>query len=113
VNTATSPAVANVPRTPSETIGTDEARKRRKPIEEPPSKRITINATVARRSTVSIGTRSAENTSEATAAATRKRAADGTEIRALSLAVSSASESAPATSRMSSPKCVTSCIEPA
>ncbi len=112
-NTATSPAVANVPTTPSETIGTADARKRRRPIEEPPSKRITINATVARRSTVSNGRRSAENASEATAAATRKSAAEGTEIRALSLAVSSASESAPATNRMSSPKWVTSCISPA
>ena len=64
------------------------ARKRRRPIDEPPSKRITINATVARRSTVSTGTRSAENASEATAAATRKNAAEGTEIRALSFAVS-------------------------
>ena len=84
-NAATSPAVANVPRTPSETIGTAATRKRRQPIDEPPSKRITISATVATRSTVATGTWSDENTSEATAAATRKNAAEGTEVRGAEL----------------------------
>ena len=58
-NTVTSPAVANVPKTPREAIGRADARKRRQPIDEPPSKRITISATVATFSTVEI-----ERTSE-------------------------------------------------
>ena len=44
--TATSAAVANVPGMPSAAIGPTEPRRRRQPIEEPPSKRITISATV-------------------------------------------------------------------
>ena len=54
-NAVTSPAVAKVPRMPRETIGIAAPRNRRQPIDEPPSKRITISATVARRSTVLIG----------------------------------------------------------
>ncbi len=53
-NAATRPAVAKVPSTPSEAIGIAAARKRRQPIDEPPSKRITISATVATFSTVEI-----------------------------------------------------------
>ena len=94
-NTATSPAVAKVPSTPSDTIGTAATRKRRRPIDVPPSKRITISATVATRSTVEIGSRSDEKMSDATAAATRKNAAGGTEVRALSFAVSSAADEPP------------------
>ena len=63
--------------------------------------------------TVPIGSRSDGKMSDATAAATRKKAAEGTETLALSFAVSSAAESAPATKRTSSPKWVTSCINSA
>ena len=94
-NTATRPAVANVPRTPREAIGTADARKRRQPIDEPPSKRITISATVAIRSTVEIESTSDGKRSEASAAATRKNAADGIDVRALTFDASSAAESAP------------------
>ena len=77
---ATSPAVANVPTTPSTEIGTAERRKRRQPTFIPPSNRITISATTPMRSTVLIDSRSpsAGKTSEATAAAIRKIAGAGT-----------------------------------
>ena len=41
---ATSPAIAKVPGRPSSTTGTAAARKRRRPIDAPPSKRITTSA---------------------------------------------------------------------
>ena len=109
---ATSPAVANVPSTPSDAIGIAATRNRRRPIEEPPWKRITISARVAIRSTVWMRSTSDGKTSDATAAATRKKAAEGTEIFALSFAVRSAAERAPATSTTSRPKWVTSCTAP-
>ena len=108
-NSATAPAVANVPRTPSVATGTQAACRRRRPIAEPPSKRITISATVATRSTVRIETSSCEKRSEATAAASRKSAGAGTETRSLSFEVRSAADNAAATSRISAPNEATSC----
>ena len=61
--------------TPSERIGTAAARKRRQPMCSPPSKRITISATTAIRSTVTNEIASCEatgQTSEATAAASEE-----------------------------------------
>ena len=91
---------------PSRLIGTAEARKRRQPIERPPSKRITISATVATRITVSVETTSRGKMSEATAATTRNGAAAGTEMRSLSLLAKSAATSAAETSRIPAPKVV-------
>src|SRR5581483_2134700 len=105
----TSPAQANVPSTPSVAIGVAAARNRRSPIEAPPWNRITISATVAIRSTVAIrGTRDG-NTSEATAAATRNSAAEGSDRRAPSFVARRAAARAAATSRMGRPKLVRSC----
>ena len=108
-NAATRPAVANVPSTPSEAIGRREGRRRRQPIDEPPSNRITIRATVAIRSTVWIERTREGQRSEARAAATRKSAADGIDVRALSFDASNAADSAPETTRMVRPKLVRSC----
>ena len=81
---------------------------RRQPIERPPSKRITISATVATRITVSFESTSRGKMSEATAATTRNGAAAGTEMRSLSLLAKSAAVSPAATRRMPPPKVVTS-----
>src|SRR5581483_3595550 len=103
------PAVANVPTTPSATIEPPALRKRRQPIESPPSKRITISATDATRSTVRIEIASDGKRSEATAAATRNGAAAGTRRRSLSFVVRSAAASAPETTRIARPNAVSSC----
>src|SRR5581483_8901583 len=88
--------------------GTATTLNRRSPIDEPPSKRITMSATVPIRSTA-VGDSVREwKTSEAKAAATRKSAAAGMETRALSLLASSAAERAAATRSTSSPKLVRS-----
>src|SRR5581483_3436580 len=108
-NAATTPAVANVPATPRDAIGVAATRKRRQPIDDPPLKRITIRAIVAIRSTVEIETASDEETSEAIAAASRKNAGAGIEIRAETFEVRSAAESAAETSSRARPKLVTSC----
>jgi hypothetical protein len=107
--TATPPAVANVPRTPSDAIGTSERRNRRQPIPRPPSKRITISATVATWTTVFVETSRLGKRSEAIAATTRHGAANGIEIRCTSFVVKRATATAPATSRIQPPKTVTSC----
>jgi len=68
-------------RFPSATIGAAEPRKRRHPIAAPPSKRMTTSATVTTSSTCATEGASCGTTSEASAAATRKRAEDGTLTR--------------------------------
>jgi hypothetical protein len=90
-------------------IGRADARKRRQPIDEPPSKRITISATVATFSTVEIERTSEGKTYEASEATTRNNAADGMDVRAPTFDARRAAESAPETRRMVSPKLVTSC----
>src|SRR5690349_10949931 len=77
----TTPAVTNVPATPSDAIGAAEARNRPQPIDAPPSKRMTTRATVAIHSTARTDGRSAGTASDAIAAATRRYAAGGTRIR--------------------------------
>jgi hypothetical protein len=69
-----------------------------------------ISATTAMRSTSRIESASPSRgqTSEASAAASRKKAAVGTRSRSLSLFEKSASVSAPATTRTIAPKSVTS-----
>ena len=91
-NSAMSPAVANVPSTPSEAIGPIEPRSRRQPTCIPPSKRITISATTPSRSTVRIGSavRRRGNSSEAIAAPSRKSAGPGIGKRSVALLASSA-----------------------
>ena len=111
-NSAIRPAVANVPMTPAAATGTATVRKRRRPIEEPPSNRITISAIVPTRSTVFVDGARDGAASDATAATTRNRAAEGTAMRAPSLLASSAAESAAATRRTSNPKLVRSCTPP-
>ena len=103
---ATSPAVRNVPTTPSTEIGTAERRKRRQPTFIPPSNRITISATTPTRSTVRIESRSpsAGKTSAATAAAIRKSAGAGTGKRSERRLASSASEKPTETTRTMVPK---------
>ena len=100
-----------MPTTPRRLIGTAEARNRRQPIERPPSKRITISATVAIRITVSFESTSPGKMSEATAATTRNGAAAGTEMRSLSLLAKSAAVRPAATSRIPPPKVVTSSMD--
>ncbi len=104
--TATSPAEANVPSTPSERIGTAALRKRPQPMSSPPSNRITISATTPMRSTVTNETASPSpgKRSDATAAATRKSAALGTASRSVSARPSSASETPAATTSTMAPK---------
>ena len=83
-----------MPRTPSERIGTAAPRKRRQPMSMPPSKRITIRATTAIRSTVTneIASWSRGTRSEIAAAATRKSAALGIASRSVIARPKSASE---------------------
>src|SRR5919199_954101 len=71
--TAITAAVANVPTTPSDVIGSAAPRKRRQPTCMPPSKRITISATTPIRSTlwIEIAVSRPGKTSDATAATTR------------------------------------------
>src|SRR4051812_15333705 len=106
--TAIPPAVANVPTTPSATIVPLTLPKRRQPIEPPPSKRITISAIDATRSTVSAETENEGKRSEATAAATRKIAGAGIGIRSLTFDARSAAATAPETTRIPSPNVVRS-----
>ena len=104
--TAISAAEANVPRIPSERIGTDAARKRRQPMSSPPSKRITISATTPIRSTVTkeISSWIRGTRSETTAAATRKSAALGIASRSVIARPNSASETPAETTRTIRPK---------
>src|SRR4051812_42325670 len=76
-NSVTRPAVAKVPRIPSETIGTAATRKRRQPIDAPPSNKITTSATVTIVSTLETDGAIEGKRSEARAAPTRKKADDG------------------------------------
>ena len=103
---ATSPAVANVPRTPSERIGTIATAARCQPMCMPPSNRITISATTAIRSTVTkeIASSRRGETSEAIAAARRNSAALGIANRSVIVRPRSASENPAETMRMISPK---------
>ena len=80
--------MANVPITPRVATGTATTLNRRRPIDEPPSNRITISAIVPMRSTDVVETTRDGKTSEATAAATRKTAADGIAVLALTLLAS-------------------------
>ncbi len=99
-------AEANVPRTPSERIGTAELRKRPQPMSSPPSKRITIRATTPIRSTVTkeISSWIRGTRSEITAAATRKSAALGIASRSVIARPYSARETPPATTSTIRPK---------
>ena len=100
------PAVAKVPSRPSERIGAAEARNRRQPMSMPPLKRMTISATTAIRSTVTIGTASYTRgqMSETTAAASRKIAGAGTGTRSVSVVESAASAKPAVTIRTMAPK---------
>ena len=73
----TSPAIAKVPGRPSSTTGTAASRKRRRPIDAPPSKRITTSAPLATSSTVWMESVSRGTRSDANAAATSSTAARG------------------------------------
>ena len=87
----------NVPTTPSTVIGTAATRKRSQPTRMPPSKRITISATTARRSTSStesLRPRLGQKCT-VTAAASRKIAGAGSGMRSLSLFESSATDDDP------------------
>jgi hypothetical protein len=103
---AISPAVAKVPTTPSETISSAEARKRRQPTCRPPSKRIMIRATTPIRSTSRIETCAASEgkRSDASAAASRKIAGRGNGKRLVSSLEASASEKPAATMSTTFPK---------
>ena len=95
--TAITPAVAKVPSTPSTVIGTAATRgSAASPTCMPPSKRITISATTAIRSTSTVDSSDRPGQmSEATAAATRKSAGGGTGKNSVSLCAPSASEERP------------------
>ena len=95
-----------MPSTPSERIGTAAPRKRRQPMSMPPSKRITISATTPIRSTVTneIVSPSRGTSSEAAAAATRKRPALGIASRSVIARPKSASETPAETTRTITPK---------
>ena len=105
------PAVANVPRMPSERTGTAAVRNRRRPIREPPSKRMTARATTPIRSTVRIEMSPSEGkASESSAAAIRKMAGPGTRSRSLSRLDTTASANPVDTRSTISPNSWTSCI---
>jgi hypothetical protein len=103
---AISPAVAKVPSTPSERIGTAALRNRRQPMSRPPSKRITISATTPIRSTVTneIASCRPGKRSEAAAAPTRNKAALGIAKRCVIARPSNANEHAAETTRTITPK---------
>ena len=103
---ATSAAVANVPSTPSETIGTSATRAWCQPIRMPPSSRITIKARTPIRSTVTneIASPKLGTMSDTAAAASRKSAALGIANRSVSVRPKRASMNPDATTRMISPK---------
>ena len=108
---ATIPAVANVPGRPSSSTGTHAVRRRRRPIREPPSKRITTSATTPIRSTVRIWSLPSDGKmSDSTAAASRKSAGPGRLTRSLTRLDSTASAKPAATRSTTSPKVCTSCI---
>ena len=105
--TARTPAVAIVPRTPSEAIGSAARLNLRQPTCMPPSKRITISATTAIRSTVLMS----EKTTGKTAAARRNRAGAGIGNRLLSFRTRRASITPPATISTIRPKSPSSATE--
>ena len=86
MNSASRPATAKVPGTPSATIGQSERRKRRWPMSMPPSNRITISATRQIRSTSRIDSSGVIEgvTSEDTDATAKNRAGAGTRSHSLS-----------------------------
>ena len=97
---------------PSERIGSADSEKRRHPICMPPSKRMTISATTAMRSTVTNEIRlpSSGQTSEAAAATRSRTAALGTARRSLIVRPNRASRSAPDTTSTISPNAPISAI---
>ena len=102
--------MVNVPKTPSTVIGTAATRNRFQPTRMPPSKRIRISATTATRSTSStenLRPRLGQKCT-VTAAASRKIAGAGIGKRSLTLFERTASETTPATTRITRPKCVIS-----
>src|SRR3954453_6276972 len=106
------PAVANVPSSPSDTIGTAETPKRRQPTRRPPSKRMKTSATTAMRSTSWIERRCATpgNAFARPAAPIRKIAGVGIGKTSVNLFESRATAKTPETTSTIAPKCVTSCI---
>ena len=82
-NSATSPAVAKVPTVPSAATGSATVRKRRNPIEAPPSNRITTSATVPIHSTACVDGARDGTASDAAAATMRNTAAEGSGRRSL------------------------------
>jgi hypothetical protein len=88
------------------------SRNRRQPICIPPSNKMTASPMVTTRWTVVIDTSpSVGTTSEATAAATRKRAGAGIRVRSLIRLDTTAATSAAAVSSVMSAKCSTSLID--
>src|SRR6478735_9388310 len=107
--TAITPAVANVPTTPSTLIGTIDSRNLGHPTCMPPSKRITTSATTAIRSTSTVDSSDRPGQmSDATAAATRNSAGGGTGKNSVSLWAASAARNAPETTSTTRPKSVSS-----
>ena len=102
--------MVKVPKTPSTVIGTAATRNRFQPTRMPPSKRITISATTASRSTSStenLRPRLGQKCT-VTAAASRKIAGAGIGKRSLTLFERSATETIPETNRTIRPKSVIS-----
>ena len=83
--TATRPATAKVPGTPSATIGKSDRRNRLRPMSMPPSNRITISATRQIRSTSRMESSGVSDgvMSDDTAATARKSAGAGMRSRSL------------------------------
>src|SRR4029079_10355516 len=107
--TAITPAVANVPTTPSTLIGTIDSRNLGQPTCMPPSKRITTSATTAIRSTSTVDSSDRPGQmSDATAAAPRNGAGGGTGKNSVSLWAASAARNAPETTSTTRPKSVSS-----
>src|SRR6188508_2295862 len=106
------PAVANVPTTPRAVIGTTARRKRAHPTLMPPSKRITIRASTAIRSTSLIESSPPRRgkTWAPIAAASRKIAGEGIGTCSLTRFASTARAKTAETTRTIRPKWVSSPI---